>query len=303
MHSTRHSHRSPNQRGGIVTPMEIATNTLRFRCPNSGRELDSGIGAHCGARLISIRVRCPICEDFHEWVGADASLGRLSAPDHRSKGTRLVKARRARQDFYNPSIDIIELRQQLLDELNHRLKDNLQILKGFLRTAWRKTNNREARDVLFDTRRRIGAMSTAHQIFYSVHNSTDVNSQSFLEAVCANARAFFSKGVSINREAAAGSLPKETAVPLALALNELLTNAAEHGADERGRVTIKVGLNHRPGEIELYVQDGGSGFNFEEVQGRSSGLGLVTKLARRLHGTFTIERRSGARCILRIPDH
>jgi two-component sensor histidine kinase len=243
--------------------MEIATNTLRFRCPNSGRELDSGIGAHCGARLISIRVRCPICEDFHEWVGADASLGRLSAPDHRSKGTRLVKARRARQDFYNPSIDIIELRQQLLDEL-HRLKDNLQILKGFLRTEWRKTNNREARDVLFDTRRRIGAMSTAHQIFYSVHNSTDVNSQSFLEAVCANARAFFSKGVSINREAAAGSLPKETAVPLALALNELLTNAAEHGADERGRVTIKVGLNHRPGEIELYVQDGGSGFNFDK---------------------------------------
>jgi two-component sensor histidine kinase len=114
--------------------------------------------------------------------------------------------------------------------------------------------------------------------------------------------AFFSKEVSINREAAAGSLPKETAVPLALALNELLTNAAKHGGDERGRVTIKVGLSQRPGEIELYVQDRGSGFNFEEVQGRSSGLRLVTKLARRLHGTFTVERRSGARCTLRIPD-
>ena len=214
----------------------------------------------------------------------------------------MVKAQSARQDFHNPSVEISELRQQLLDELNHRLKDNLQVLKRpALRTAWRKTDNTEARDVLFDTRRRIGAMSTAQQVFYSVHNSTDVSSQHFLEAMCANARAFFRKEVSINREAA-GSLPKETAVPLALALNELLTNAAEHGADERGRVTIKVGLNHRPGEIELYVQDGGSGFNFEEVQGRSSGLGLVTKLARRLHGTFTIERRSGARCILRIPD-
>src|SRR5277367_156048 len=91
-------------------------------------------------------------------------------------------------------------------------------------------------------------------------------------------------------------------VPLALALNELLTNAAKHGADEHGRVIIKVGLSQRPGEIELYVQDSGSGFDFEEVQGRSSGLRLVTKLARRLHGTFTIERRSGARCTVRIPD-
>ena len=73
------------------------------------------------------------------------------------------------------------LRQQLLDELNHELKDNLQMLKGLLRTAWRKTDNTEARDVLFDTRRRIGAMSTAQRVFYSVHNSTDVSSKSFLE--------------------------------------------------------------------------------------------------------------------------
>lgn len=282
--------------------MEIATNTLRFRCPKSGREVDSGIGAHCGDRLISIRVRCPICEDLHEWLVAHESLGTVSPAGHRTKGTRLAKAQSTRRDFHNPRVEIIELRQQLLDELNHRLKDNLQVLKGLLRTAWRKTDNAEARNVLFDTRRRIGAMSTAQQVFYSAHNSTDVSGQSFLEAICANARAFFSKEVSINREAAAGSLPKETAVPLALALNELLTNAAEHGADERGRVIINVGLNQRPGEIELYVQDRGSGFNFEEVQGRSSGLRLVTKLARRLHGTFTIERRSGARCTLRIPD-
>jgi two-component sensor histidine kinase len=163
---------------------------------------------------------------------ADESLGTVSPAGHRSKGTRYVKAQSARQNFHNPSVEISEPRQQLLDELNHRLKDNLQILKGLLRTAWRKTDNTEARDVLLDTRRRIGAMSTAQQVFYSANNSTDVSSQSFLEAICANARALSSKEVSINREAAAGSLPKETVVPLALALNELLTNAAVHGADE-----------------------------------------------------------------------
>jgi two-component sensor histidine kinase len=62
-----------------------------------------------------------------------------------------------------------------------------------------------------------------------------------------------------------------TAVPLALVLNELLTNAAKHGADNRGRVTINVGPGQRSGEIELYVHDRGPGFNFEEAQGRSSG--------------------------------
>jgi two-component sensor histidine kinase len=91
-------------------------------------------------------------------------------------------------------------------------------------------------------------------------------------------------------------------VPLALALNELLTNAAKYGANERGRVAIDVGLSQHSGEIELYVQDRGSGFDVEGAELRSSGLGLVRMLAQRLKGTFTVERRSGARCTLRFPD-
>jgi two-component sensor histidine kinase len=190
----------------------------------------------------------------------------------------------------------------LLDELNHRLKYNLQILNGLLRAACRKTHNSEVREVLSDTSRRVGAMGTAQQIFYSARNSTDVSGQSFLEAACANAKIFFRKEVSINHKATGGSLPKEAAVPLALILNELLTNAAKHGADDRGRVTIDVGLSQRSGSHELYVQDRGSGFNFEEAQRWPSGLGLVTTLAHRLKGTFTVERRPGARCTLRFPD-
>ena len=215
---------------------------------------------------------------------------------------RPTKAQRAFQDFQSPSAEIVQLREQLLDELNHRLKNNLQILHGLLQTASRKTDNAEAREVLADTSRRIGAMGAAQQIFYSAGNSTDVSGQRFLEAVCANAGVLFGKQVSINCEATTGSLPKETALPLALVLNELLTNAAKHGANDRGRVTINVGLSQRPGWHELYVKDRGPGFNFEEAQGPSSGLGLVTMLARRLHGTFTVERRSGARCTLRFPD-
>jgi two-component sensor histidine kinase len=225
----------------------------------------------------------------------------LSA-DRRSNGARSSKAQSALQDFRNPGAEIIGLRDQLLDELNHRLKNNLQILNSLLQAAARKTDNAEAREVLSDTSRRIGAMGTAQQIFHSVRSSTDVSTPEFLEAVCANARAFFGKEVSINYQAATGSLPKEAAVPLALALNELLTNAVKHGADDRGRVTVNVGLSQRSGTHELRVQDRGRGFDFDAVPGRSSGLGLVTMLTQRLKGTFTVERRSGAFCTLRFPD-
>jgi two-component sensor histidine kinase len=301
---------SRSRRGVAVAPKiktAIEAEALLFQCPNTGQVVDTGISTRCGTRLTSIRVQCPICETLHECQVGDGSLGSVISTDLHSNGARLAKAQSTFQDFRGSSVqgqstEVVELREQLLDELNHRLKNNLQILYGLLQTAYRKTHNSEARDVLSDMARRVGAMGAAQQVFYSVRNSTDVSARDFLDAVCANAKVFFGKEVSINCEATVGSLPKETVLPLALVLNELLTNAAKYGVNVCGEVTINVGLRGRTGEIELYVQDHGPGFNLEEAQGRSLGLGLVAMLVQRLRGSFTVERRSGARCTLRFPD-
>jgi two-component sensor histidine kinase len=300
-----HSPGSSDRRGAMNASkieMESEADTVRFHCPDAGRTVDSGISTRRGLRLISVQIQCPICENLHEWRVADGNLGADLSADYQSNEARLNKARKVAQVFQSPGAEIIELREQLLDEFNHRLKNNLQVLYGLLKVAWRKMDNTEDREVLSDTCRRIGAMGSAQQVFYSARSSTDISAQTFLEAVCANARDFFSKDVSIKYDATAGVLPKETAVPLALILNELLTNAAKYGADDRGRIAINVGLRQRSGEIELYVQDRGTGFNLDSAQAQSSGLGLVRMLAQRLRGTFTVERRSGARCTLKFPD-
>jgi two-component sensor histidine kinase len=89
-------------------------------------------------------------------------------------------------------------------------------------------------------------------------------------------------------------------MPLALILNELLTNAAKHGAKGREGASIKVGLTRSSDVFVLHVEDDGAGFDLEEVRRRSSGLGLVTGLARQLGGTFNVERTPGARCVVRF---
>jgi two-component sensor histidine kinase len=185
-------HGSPSC-AAVAPEIEMRIEPLRFQCPNTGREVDSGINTPLSTRLISIRVRCPICENFHDWQVADATLGTVLPDDRQSNDARLTKACGAFQDLQGRSTQIDDLREQLLDELNHRLKNNLQILHGLLLIALHKTDNSEAREVLFDTSRRIGAMGTAQQVFYSVHDSTDVSGPRLIEAVCANARAFLSK--------------------------------------------------------------------------------------------------------------
>src|SRR6267378_5164423 len=126
------------------------------------------------------------------------------------------------QSIHDQRTETISLSEQLLDEWNHRLKNNLQILVGLLESGYRKARNPEAREVLSDAIGRIGAIGTAQRAYYCAPGSTDVNGQELVDAVCANARILFGSHVSIDCKTARGNLPKEAAMPLALIINELL---------------------------------------------------------------------------------
>src|SRR6266481_2328106 len=207
----------------------------------------------------------------------------------------------APQSIQGQRTETISLSEQLLNEWSHRLKNNLQILIRLLESGYRKARNSEAREVLSDAIRRIGAIGTAQRAYYCAPGSTDVNGQDLVNAVCANARILFGSDVSIDCKTARGNLPKEAAMPLALIINELLMNAAKYGANQHGQVTITVGFSRCPGLYELCVQDEGLGFDLDPSS-RLSGLGLVWALAQRLGGSFSVERTPGARCTVRFPD-
>src|SRR5258706_1927232 len=112
--------------------------------------------------------------------------------------------------------------------------------------------------------RRTGEIICAQRAYYCALGSTDVNGQDLVNAVCANARTLFGSDVSIDCKTAKGNLPKETAMPLALIINELLMNAVKYGGNQHGQVTITVGFSPRPGLYEVSVQDDGIGFDLED---------------------------------------
>ena len=74
-------------------------------------------------------------------------------------------------------------------------------------------------------------------------------------------------------------------LPLALILNELLTNAVKHGIKDHAREGVRVSLTDQDGQRALCVEDDGEGFDLEEVRKNSSGLQLVVGHARPRPGT------------------
>jgi two-component sensor histidine kinase len=142
-------------------------------------------------------------------------------------------------------------------------------------------------------------MAAAQHVLYNADHPAEFDARDFLEAVCGSARQAFGKDISIIFGRASGKLSNDVAMPLALILNELLTNAVKHGTNGRG--SIRVSLERGANFFVLRVEDDGPGFKLDEVRRRSSGLGLVSGLTRQLDGAFEVERNGGARCIVRFP--
>jgi PAS domain S-box-containing protein len=205
----------------------------------------------------------------------------------------------------NMLIDVSERKQAeaqqhvLMRELNHRVKNNMQMLQSLLFTASRQTRNSEARDVLNDVSRRIAAMSAAQGTLYSSKGANRFSSTQFVQAVCSAAQQSFPSGVEVVRQVDPFELENDSAMPLALILNELLTNAVKYGTKGGTRGIIRVGFNKQD-SYELYVEDDGPGFDLHEVKDRSSGLKLVQLLARQLRGQLNVSRAPATRCTIRF---
>jgi PAS domain S-box-containing protein len=207
----------------------------------------------------------------------------------------------------NMLVDISERRQaetqqrMLLRELNHRVKNNMQMLQSLLYAAAKKTRNVEAAEILDEASKRITAMAAAQRVLYATTDATTFQADEFLDAVCQSVQQTLPPEITILRAPASGELSNDTAMPLALILNELLTNAAKHSADGSGECVIRVGLNKEGEHFTLYVEDDGPGFDLETVAKRSSGLGLVQGLAGQLRAQFEVTRSPVTRCTLRFP--
>jgi two-component sensor histidine kinase len=205
----------------------------------------------------------------------------------------------------NMLIDISERKEaeahqrMLLNELNHRVKNNMQMIQSLLDAAGRKVRDNEARGVLDEAGRRIAAMAAAQRALYGTPDATRFDAGEFLSAVCKTIQETLPPEVHLSCEESAGQLPNDVAMPLALIVNELVTNAVKHSGAGQRSTSVRTSLSSEYDAFVLCVEDDGPGFDFDSVRNRASGLRLVQGLARQLRGEFEVTRHP-TRCCVRF---
>jgi two-component sensor histidine kinase len=195
--------------------------------------------------------------------------------------------------------EALQRNETLFRELQHRVKNNVQMLLGLFAAARRDTSHEEVRTFLEEVAARLSAVVAAQQLMYQAHDLAAVGAPAFVQGLCEAIRKSHARSVQLSARAFDGNLPNDVVLPLALIASELLTNAYKHGATGEDGVIV-VELDRDGEDFVLMVRDNGPGMPTDAKERRSSGLGLVRGLCRQIRGSLVIENVGGTRCTVRF---
>jgi hypothetical protein len=188
----------------------------------------------------------------------------------------------------------IAQREMLVKEVHHRIKNNLQGVAGLLQQiAERKP---EVASAIGEVVGQVQAIAQVYGLQVGAQGPLRVDG--VVEAIVASVQRTFGQAIrrsSSGADETAWALPETEAIPIALTLNELLTNAVKHSdAIEGGHADIACELIADAGGIRVSISNPArlaDGFDLALIPGGVSGLGLVRALLPRRHATLGIEQR------------
>ena len=178
--------------------------------------------------------------------------------------------------------EALEAKELLLHEIDHRVKNNLQLVGSLLAIQARRIPDPAVRDSINQALERVSALSLVHQGLYASGEAAVLDVGGFirqlaLDLVAASGR----EDIRVELDLEPASIDAGKAAPMALILNELLTNALRHAFPDGRSGTIRVHLRDGSGMVRLDVRDDGVG---EAAAPSRTGIGtmLVRQLARQL---------------------
>ena len=179
----------------------------------------------------------------------------------------------------------------LLQEIHHRVKNNLQIITSLMSLQRNALNDQKTKQVLSDAMDRVRSIALIHDKIYKSKNINNVNMKDYIHSLANDVILNFSKDQKIKLEihASNGDTSLDTLVPVALILNELLTNSIKYGFldTEKGIIKIDCLINER--NISLNYSDNGVWFN--NPQSDHFGTSLIEIFTEQLDGKYTLEKK------------
>ncbi len=186
----------------------------------------------------------------------------------------------------------------MLHEIHHRVKNNLQLVSGFMQLQLNKTTDLKGRDALEESINNIHVVSLVHENLYS--QATDlVNLREYIPGLCSGiksiSKSIVQPEIKINCDVILLSI--DQTIPLGLIINELITNSVKHAFKdlENCKNNIEIEISIKKNNILVIYSDNGIGYQSENLMKTSLGLRLIKMLVQELQGNYSLNGNKGCR--------
>lgn len=203
-------------------------------------------------------------------------------------------------------LDEIKVKQMLLQEIHHRVKNNLQVISSLLNLQSNYVEDHQTLEVIRGSINRIRSMSLIHQNLYQQKDFVRSDFSKYVHDLARNLVDTYQReehDVHLEIDVKDIQLSLDDSVPCGLILNELISNALKYAFVEKKQGSVRVSMHISDKKYHLEVSDNGSGFpaDFDPENSDSLGIELVTTLTEQLDGELNMSNENGARVVITWP--
>lgn len=189
----------------------------------------------------------------------------------------------------------------LLRELNHRVKNNLQMVSSLLNLQSNTIDEDSTRELIATGKNRVEALSLVHRKLYQEGLETKIEVKPYVEELVLNLLHGYALNIEPEFSIDAVDIDVDKAIPLALIINELVTNTIKHAYNNIDSPELKIVIKKHEETLDLEVIDNGKGYNKSDSEKTNSlGLKLISSLVQQLKGTYKTIFENGTRSIISI---
>ena len=199
-------------------------------------------------------------------------------------------------------------KEVLLQEIHHRVKNNLQVISSLLDLQSQRLTDQVALEVFQESQNRIKLMALVHETLYKYKDFIKLNFSEFVKTLTDYLFRAYQKEASeiiLELKLEQVKLKLDKAIPCGLIISELVSNSLKYAFPNQIPGKISLSLNYdEHNYINLIIQDNGVGFpvDWESGKAKSLGMQLVNILTNQLEGTLEINHQIGSEFKIRFLD-
>lgn len=196
--------------------------------------------------------------------------------------------------------EVVSHRELLIREIHHRVKNNLQVISALLEMQASRSEDPNVRAAIREGQNRVLSIAFIHQNLYQHDDLKGVEMGSFMHELTSHVRQVFQRPdcpVEVESVVPNVYIDIDSAVPLGLMINELLTNSFKYAFEGRDHGKIRVEMHAEgDGEYSLRYTDDGKGLppHYDFARSNSLGIKLIRQLSRQLAGHMQYSYQNGA---------